>query len=230
MFFVLLAHRWTIKPLAILLTLLSAAATYFVSKYDVAIDRVMVLNTVHTDGVEVRQLLSFGMFPYVLFLVVVPVALILCVRITFRPSGRYLAGSLATVLVASLVCAACLYVGFNAIVRAGNVSNKYIVYSLVPVNVISGIIGATTHALGPLLASGSPKIDPSAVSTPGDLVVVLAVGESSRRKNFGIYGYQRRDTTPRLRELDGLRTLDGIARAAPPSMRCRRSWKRRGSS
>ena len=38
-FFVLLAHRWTIKPLAILLLAGSAAATYYIAKYDVAIDK-----------------------------------------------------------------------------------------------------------------------------------------------------------------------------------------------
>src|SRR5262245_30479066 len=40
--FTLLAHRLTVKPLAILLTVLSAAATYFISKYGVAIDSSMV--------------------------------------------------------------------------------------------------------------------------------------------------------------------------------------------
>ncbi len=56
--FALLAHRWTIKPLAILLTILSAAATYFIAKYDVAIDSSMVRNAIHTDVTEVGQLLS----------------------------------------------------------------------------------------------------------------------------------------------------------------------------
>src|SRR5687768_11053080 len=46
-FFTLLAHRRTIKPVAILLTILSAAATYFIAKYGVAIDSSMVQNTVH---------------------------------------------------------------------------------------------------------------------------------------------------------------------------------------
>src|SRR5262245_40289558 len=45
-FFTLLAHRWTIKPLAILLTVSSAAVTYFIAKYGVAIDSSMIRNAV----------------------------------------------------------------------------------------------------------------------------------------------------------------------------------------
>ena len=55
----LLAHRRTIKPFAILLTILSAAVTYFIAKYGVAIDSSMVQNTVHTDPTEVRSSCPF---------------------------------------------------------------------------------------------------------------------------------------------------------------------------
>src|SRR5690349_6006467 len=55
-FFLLLAHRRTLKPVAILLVVVSAAVTYFISKYNVAVDSSMVLNTIHTDPTEVGQL------------------------------------------------------------------------------------------------------------------------------------------------------------------------------
>ena len=181
-FFALLAHRWTIKPLAILLTVLSAAATYFISKYNVAIDSSMVLNTIHTDPTEVGQLLSLHMVPYVLFLVLLPVALILSLDITFRPSGRYLVSSLQVIGVALGVALACLYGNYNAIIRAGNVSKKYIVYSLVPINLISGGFNVAARAAEPYLnpppqgrrrgrtSSGSRKPDRRA----GDRRVVAA--------------------------------------------------------
>ena len=44
----------------------------------------MVLNAVHTDATEVGQLLSPQMIPYVVFLMIVPVLVILSVDITFR--------------------------------------------------------------------------------------------------------------------------------------------------
>jgi lipid A ethanolaminephosphotransferase len=213
--FTLLAHRRTIKPFAILLTVLSAAATYFISKYGIAIDSSMILNVANTDPVEVGQLLSFQMIPYLVFLIVVPVALILLADITFAPGARYLLGSLTLSGLALLVALGSLYAEYRAIYQAGNTSNKYIVYTLVPINVISGSINATAKSLRPYLRKDQRKIDITArITSPGDLVVVLAVGEASRRKNFSLYGYQRRNTNPVLQQVAGLHLLDGIATRA----------------
>lgn len=214
-FFTLLAHRRTLKPFAILLTILGAAATYFIAKYGVAIDSSMVRNTVHTDATEVRQLLSVQMIPYVVFLMVLPIAIILQLDVEFQASGRYLLGSLKLFCLTFLIALACLYVEYNAILRAGNVSNKYIVYSLVPVNVISSSINAASKAVKPYLKRSEKEVQVDArVSSPGDLVVVLVVGESSRRKNFSVYGYDRKNTNPVLEKTPGLHLLDGVATRA----------------
>jgi lipid A ethanolaminephosphotransferase len=210
--FALLAHRATTKPAAIALVVASGAATYFIAKYNVVVDSSMVLNTMHTDATEVGQLLSWSMLPYGFFLIAVPCLLILRCRITFAGGGRYLLSSAAVFGVALLVAVAALYANFNGIHRAANVSHKYIVYTLVPINVISGGIGAVSKSLRARFPADSAELDiPARVARPGDLIVVLAIGESSRRKNFGAYGYRRRDTTPRLASIDGVHLLDGNA-------------------
>jgi lipid A ethanolaminephosphotransferase len=209
--FTLLAHRATIKTVAILLVIPSAAATYFISKYGIAIDSSMILNVVHTDAVEVGQLLSLQMIPYLVLLIVVPILAILAVDIRFEPKGRYLVGSLKLFGVALVAAVALLSLEYRAIFRAGNTSHKYIVYSLVPINVISASINATAKTLGPHFKKDQKDLDIAAnVTTPGNLVVVLAVGESSRRANFSLYGYAR-ETNPVLETLDGLHLLNGIA-------------------
>jgi lipid A ethanolaminephosphotransferase len=210
--FLLLAHRWTIKPLAILLVATSATATYFISKYDVAIDRSMLLNSIHTDVTEVGQLLSLRMIPYALFLIALPVAILAFLRITFAPAGRYLLDSLKVISVALVVALVALYSNYNAIHRAGNVSNKYIVYSLVPINVLSATTSALSKTVKPFFERRRDVEISGRVTAPGDLVVVLVVGESSRRKSFSLYGYDRRITNPFLQEADGLHLLKGIAR------------------
>ena len=210
--FALLAHRLTVKPFAILLTILSATATYFIAKYGVAIDSSMILNAVHTDSTEVGQLLSLQMLPYAVILIALPVWVILSAEIRFAPSGRYLLDSLKVMGVALCVALLSLYAQYTAIFRAGNISNKYIVYSLVPINIISGSFNAVSKSLKPYLRKRQQDIAISArVATPGNLVVVLAIGESSRKKNFGVYGYKRRNTTPVLQKTKGLYLLNGIA-------------------
>lgn len=211
--FTLVAHRRTLKPFAILLTVLSAAVTYFISKYGVAIDTSMVQNTVHTDATEVRQLLSAQMIPYVVFLIILPMAIIGYVDIQFAASGRYLLGSLKLFGLTLLIALACLYVEYNAILRAGNVSNKYIVYSLVPINVIHSSLNAASKAVKPYFKREEKQIE-ARVAVPDNLVVVLAVGESSRRKNFSVYGYERKETNPLLAKTPGLHLLDGVATRA----------------
>jgi lipid A ethanolaminephosphotransferase len=211
-FFVLLAHRWTIKPLAILILLASVSAAYFISKYGVAIDSSMILNTIHTDPTEVGQLLSVGMVPWALLLIALPVVLLGRVEITFASAGRYLLGSAKLVVGGLAVAVLALYSNYNAILRAGNVSNKYIVYSLVPVNVISGTLSAAGKLAKPYLRRRKVVEIVGRVTRQDDLVVVLAIGESSRRSNFSLYGYERRETNPVLQAMAGLHLLDGVAR------------------
>ena len=212
--FTLLAHRLTVKPLAILLSILSATATYFIAKYGVAIDSSMILNAVHTDHTEVWQLVSLQMIPYALVLIVLPVWLIMSADITFGPS-RYFVTSLKVMGVALCIALASLYAKYSAIFQAGNVSKKYIVYSLVPINIISGSFSAATNSLKPYLKRSQKNVAISArVATPGNLVVVLAIGEASRKKNFSVYGYERRNTTPVLEKTEGLHLLNGIASRA----------------
>jgi len=152
------------------------------------------------------------MLPYVVFLIVLPVLIIWSADITFQPQGRYLLGSLKLVAVTFGVALACLYLQYGAILRAGNVSNKYIVYSLVPINIISSSINATSKAIKPYFKRSEQNVEIAAsVTAPDNLVVVLAVGESSRRKNFSLYGYERRKTNPVLESIAGLHLLDAIA-------------------
>ncbi len=211
-FFLLLAHRWTIKPFAALLILVSGTTTYFISKYDVAIDTSMVRNALHTDSTEVGQLLSPQMIPYVVFLMALPIACLVPLRITFARGGRYLLGSLKLGALALAVALVVLYSNFRAIHQAGNVSNKYIVYSLVPINVITGTLSVASKALKPHLIHEKPIEISGRIAETGDLVVVLAVGESSRRSSFSVYGYERRDTNPVLRTIPGLHLLAGRAK------------------
>ncbi len=210
--FVLLAHRWTIKPLAILLVAASATATYFISKYNVAIDSSMILNTIHTDATEVGQLLSLQMIPYAVLMIALPVLIIAPLDITFSGSGRYLLDSLKLISIALVVAIVALYSSYNTIHRAGNVSNKYIVYSLVPINIISSTMSVAFKLVKPYIEDKKDIEIAGRVTTPGDLVVVLAIGEASRRKSFSLYGYDRRKTNPVLQEIGGLHLLNGIAR------------------
>jgi lipid A ethanolaminephosphotransferase len=212
-FFVLLAHRWTIKPLAIVLVILSAAVTYFISKYNVAIDTSMIMNTIHTDSTEVGSLLSIHMTPYIIFLIILPIYVILTTNITFNTPAKYLFSSFMVGVLALAIGTASLYTEFNSIHRAGNTSQKYIIHSLVPVNYIRSIISSTSRTIKPYFKNNKKEIEISGhVSSQEDLIVILAIGETSRQKSFSLYGYDRQNTNPVLSKTKDLHLLNGIAR------------------
>jgi len=212
-FFMLFAHRGLIKPFSIILVVLSASATYFISKYNVAIDNSMVLNTINTDPTEVSQLLSMQMIPYVLFLIILPVVVILSVDITFKKPVKHLFSSLIVMIVALIIGATAVYTEFNGIHQAGNISRKYIIHSLVPVNYLRSMVSIVSGYIEPYFAKNREAIEISGhVTAQQDLVVVLAIGETSRQKNFSIYGYNRKDTNPVLSNTKDLHILNGIAR------------------
>jgi len=207
----LFAHRWILKPIAIALIVSSTACTYFIAKYNVAVDSSMVLNALHTDRVEVGQLLSLQMLPYALVLLIIPIVIVLSARITFAPRGRYLLGSLKVIASGLLIALGCLYIQYNAILTAGNISKKYIVYSLVPINIIASTVSLTGKSLRPYFSHVKHVQITGKIAAPDNLIVVLAIGESSRRKNFSLYGYNRQDTNPELKTIEGLHLLNGVA-------------------
>ena len=211
-FFLLFAHRWLIKPMSVFLIITSAAASYFISKYNVAIDRTMIMNTVYTDSTEVTGLLSVQMLPYVLFLVVLPIYLVLKVEISFDRPAKYLFASFKYILLSFAIGASAVYAQFDSIHRAANMSRKYIVHSLVPVNIIRSSISAISRSIEPYIKQNQKPVEFTAqVTSPDDLVVVLAIGETSRQKNFSLYGYEK-NTNPVLSKYNDLHLLNGIAR------------------
>ncbi len=210
--FLLFAHRKIIKLVASLLVIFSAAATYFIDKYDIAVDRSMIMNTLYTDSTEVTGLLSVYMLPYVLLLIVVPLFLIYKVDIQFNKSWRYLPVSLAVLVLSLVIGIGSVYSNYNSIHQAGNISHKSIIYQLVPVNVISGLGSAAINSYQDWYEKNkNPIVITGKVDKPDNLIVVLAIGESSRQKNFSLYGYKRKDTNPILSGIDGLIMLNGKA-------------------
>lgn len=212
-FFTLLAHRKTTKPLAILFVILSAIATYFLAKYNAVIDRSMIMNAIYTDGNELHSLMSWQMLPYFLLLVLLPIFAISIIKINFGQKAAYLKNSAKLIAIALIVGVGLVYAQFNSIHRAANLSRKYIIHSLIPLNYVQSFGSIIQHSLSFSHKKNIKSIDVSGhISKQDDLLVVLAVGETSRRQNFSLYGYDRRNTNPILSKDKRLHLLNGKAR------------------
>ena len=202
-----LAFRRVLKPVLILLFLISASVAYFMSQYGVLIDAGMLRNFAETNVTEVRDLLSLKLLAYIVFLGVVPSWILWKVPVDYRRWHRELFSkvivSFASVAVIGGVALA-NYQGLSSLFR----NHHELRLMLVPSNYIGASAGylreQVASAQQPFLKIGEDaQRDVALQNHPRKSLTVLVVGESARAENFGILGYDR-DTTPTLDKEAGL--------------------------
>ena len=86
----------------------------------------MVQNAIHTDPTEIGQLLSPQMIPYAVFLDRPAHPDHRADRYQISGVGEVLPASLKLMAIPLIVALAALYTNYDAIHRAGNISNKYV--------------------------------------------------------------------------------------------------------
>ena len=202
-----LAFRRVLKPVLILLFLISASVAYFMSQYGVLIDAGMLRNFAETNVTEVRDLLSLKLLAYIVFLGVVPSWILWKVPVDYRRWHRELFSkvivSFASVAVIGGVALA-NYQGLSSLFR----NHHELRLMLVPSNYIGASAGylreQVASAQQPFVKIGEDaQRDVALQNHPRKSLTVLVVGESARAENFGILGYDR-DTTPTLDKEAGL--------------------------
>lgn len=196
----LVCVRWTIKPILILLLIISSQAAYYMDTYNVIIDDTMLINVFQTDTKEMGDLLSPTMFAYLLFLGILPAIVVYRAKITFRPWHRELLARFA--LVGSLLAGAVvLYFLQSAELSSFFREHKPVRFYANP----SSYVFATGRhvrnyyranaAKKPLIHTGRDAKIPD-TDTDRELVIMV-VGETARADRFSLNGYARK-TNPLL--------------------------------
>jgi lipid A ethanolaminephosphotransferase len=203
-FYLVVLQTRVLKITAIVLLLLHSSLFYFMMTYNIQIDREMIRNAFSTDTNEVRDLLSFKMFFYIFVFGVLPSGIVFLCRVGRNAKKTLIFAGLSVVL--SLVCVASVYIKVATFFRV----NRYFGESFIPFNyaVHSGIMAK--RAVFPKKDKPDVVIDDLKLNSLDEINIVLVVGETARRKNFGIYGYER-DTTPELAKIAHVKRLDGIS-------------------
>ena len=193
-----------LKPVGLLLLVMSAAASFFMQRYGVVIDPTMIANVAQTDPREVFDLLSWSMLLAVLLGVVLPGVWLW--RQTLRRVGA-LALTLQQIGLAALallLAVLLLWLSFQDLASLMR-NHKSLRYMINPFNTVYALtrhtLGQATQARQPLqpLGEDARLLAPATAPQAAPLIVVV-VGETARAANFGLAAYAR-DTTPRLRDL-----------------------------
>lgn len=186
------------KFLLVLFFFINAIAVYFINTYSVIIDESMIGNVLNTDYAESSSFLSLKLIVYILLLGVIPGIFIVKTKINFfniTLKKFLITISLTLLFILGLVFANAsnwLWIDKNSKTLGGlampwsytvNISLFYIHKQQVNEKEI-------------LLPKATIKDNQKSV-------VILVIGESARKQNFSLYGYQR-NTNPLLSKTENL--------------------------
>jgi lipid A ethanolaminephosphotransferase len=202
--FILIASvlpRQLLKPVLVVLLLVTAAAAHFMGVYGVILDPTMVRNILRTDYREAHEYLGVGLALAELRLAALPLAVVAWVRLRSRPLGRATLLRIAWLAAAWVVAVLALlsvYRDFASAVR----NHQELRYMFAPGNYLVSL----GRALGEDTRSGvrqripigeDAHLGPTWASRTRPVLFVLVVGETARADHLSLDGYVR-ETTPEL--------------------------------
>lgn len=202
----LASFRHILKPVLVLLFVVSAVTSYFMNAYGTAIDRSMVQNMIETDPREVFELLSWQLLFTVALLGLLPSLLLTRIDVVFSPGLRGLlrrggVGALSLALVLAL-----LVIFFKSLAPTLR-EHRELRYLLAPTNYIQAVHAYTKHLHAQSIVVAPLGTDAfKGRSWSGNhhrSVTLIVVGETARAANFSLNGYARQ-TNPELSRQVGL--------------------------
>ena len=200
----LVANRWTVKPLLVVLILATASAGYYMTAFGVYLDPSMLRNVMRTNVAEARELLSPRWLLHMLLYAGLPLGLLWRVRLVHRPALRATGVRLGALLLTVGVVVGAVMSVFQPLASLMR-NHKEVRYLITPANLMWSVGSiAVSDARGAAQPRQPIGLDampgPSWPARQKPLVVVLVVGETARAANWGLNGYARQ-TTPQLAQL-----------------------------
>lgn len=196
----LVSLRRAMKPVLILVLLLSAGIAYFMDTYSIIIDKTMIQNVMETNPGEALDLFSLKLVVYIGLLGVLPSLLIYKTRLSYKSITGELKEMLISISVFSL-CILVIVFGFSQYYASFFREHKAL---RMRINPFASIYAAEQYFLR------SKNHDNVAVTTIGldaaiasshshRNLVILVIGETARADHFSLNGYAR-ETNPMLKK------------------------------
>ncbi len=195
----LVCHKFLTKPVLITFLLLSALIAGFTNQYGVIIDDKMLDNVLETDLAEVRDLITFPLVLHVVFLGLLPSALIAQARLK-RRVWRVELISRAKLAGVSVCLIGAMFFAFSAQYTSSFRMQRALWAQVNPTHAISSAgklvrIAIKSRSFPALTVGADARIPES--DTHKELVIMV-VGETARSDHFSLNGYER-ETNPLLK-------------------------------
>ncbi|OPY80502.1 MAG: Phosphoethanolamine transferase EptA [Syntrophus sp. PtaU1.Bin005] len=199
---VLVSSRYTLKPILVLLLLVSSVTSYFMNQYNVVMDHTMIQNVLQTNVKETSDLLSMKLFLYFLLLGLVPSAFVCMVKLepmSWKKAAmtKLKVASLSVVIVlGSVLLFSRFYTSFFR-------EHKPLRYYTNPTYTIYSVGEYLNKTFNTEKIVVKPVgVDARIPLTDTDReLIILVIGEAARADRFSLNGY-RRGTNPLLSKQD----------------------------
>ena len=198
----LVSFKYTIKPISIILLLVSSMTSYFMNTYHAIIDATMIRNMMQTNIHESMDLLSVEQVVYFIFFGLVPSYYIYKVKIEERGFKKEFFSRIKLLLLSLGIIAVAIF-SFSKYYTSFVREHKPLRFTINPTYWMysTGKYINLTFNSAPLVVKPI-GLDAKIVDTSGrKKIVIMVVGEASRADHFSLNGYER-DTNPLLEQED----------------------------
>ncbi|MBF0303085.1 MAG: phosphoethanolamine--lipid A transferase [Desulfamplus sp.] len=204
----LVCSEYTVKPVIIVLLLVSSQVAYYMDTYNVFVSTHMVQNVLETNADESLELLSPKLLCYFIFLGALPSYVISKIEI-IRTSVKRKIWSKIKIISISLICLALLIVTFSRFYTSFFREHKPLRYYTNPTYYVYSAVKYIHDSFKDEITAVVP-IGRDAIACPSDTkqkLVILVVGEAVRSDHFSLNGYER-ETNPLLQQEDVISFLN----------------------
>ena len=191
------------RILLAILSVINATAVYFILNYSVIIDEITIGNVFNTKYSEASGFFSWGLWLSILGFGIIPAIYCLLQPVAFgkaRRMGRYCGSALGLALViAAMNYGQTLWISEHDTELGGLLQPwSYLVNTC--------RVASIKHNK----QAEEIKLPDGRITNDEKTVVVLVIGESARKANFQLYGYER-DTNPLLSKQEGLKVYQATS-------------------
>lgn len=189
--FSFISVRWLLKPLSILLVLISSMITYAMYSYGTLFDYSMMQNVFETNYGEASSYLNLSAAGSFLLLGVLPAALIARTKIVYKDPLKELLHKGGTMLASIAVIGVVAVLYFKDYSAFGR-NNSYLNKMIIPVEYVAATVKyINRNVLAEPLKYESLGKDAQLVASAKPRLTVLILGETARAQSFQLNGYPR---------------------------------------
>lgn len=197
--------KYIMKPIFMVLIVISALCSWFMDRFGAVIDRDMVRNAFETTTGEANNLITSAFVVHMIIYALVPIVLLAFVRIRHRPILGKLFWNTVSVIACLVIIAGMGALNSKTFTTAIR-QHRDIVKSLNPITPIFStahyLQAANKEAQLTVTQTGlDAKVKAPVVAINKPRITVVVAGETARAANFSLNGYGR-ETNPELKKRD----------------------------